>query len=250
MPAATQPSADHWVYQAKLYVSRYDDDPTGADRRISQVRFNHRVQYGISGDLSAQADIPLIRRRTEAGGDSETEAGLGDLTLTFKRRVVTRDLGPVDTVRVSVFGGAQLPTGNEAFSSDSVDPVLGAVLTAIVGRHGFNQSMSYLLTTGDTDGRIGPGESLADLIRFDSSYLYRLAPEAYGSEYVASWYAVLELNGTYETNGDTEIMLSPGLLYEGTTWAAEAGVQLPVYQDTDERPETAFSVVAGLRFLY
>ena len=32
-----------------------------------------------------------------------------------------------------------------------------------------------------------------------------------------------------------------------TTWAAEAGLQIPVYRSVDERPETAWGLVLGLR---
>ncbi len=250
-PAATQPSTGHFVYQSKLRFARYGDDPTGADRSGDDLTFNHRLQYGLSKDWSAQLDVALIRRDVdEPGAERDVEAGLGDATLTFKHRFWQDDFGPVDTARAAVFAGAQLPTGAAAFSSDSVDPVLGAVFMYIGGRHGFNQSASYTLTTGATDGELRPGDSLADLVRFDSAYLYRLSPAEYGSEYVASTYAVLELNGVYETNGDVELLLSPGLLYEGTTWAAEAGVQVPVYRSVDDRPETEWGLVLGLRFLW
>jgi hypothetical protein len=186
----------------------------------------------------------------DSADGERTDAGLGDLRLTFKHRFWQNDFGPVDTARAAAFAGVELPTGDSAFSSDSVDPYLGAVFMYIGGRHGFNQSLRYTMTTGSTNSELRAGESLADDLRVDSAYLYRLSPAEYGSEYAASTYAVLELNGVYETNGDVEFLLSPGVLYEGTTWAAEAGVQLPVLSAVDERPETGWAVVLGLRFLW
>ena len=44
--------------------------------------------------------------------------------------------------------------------------------------------------------------------------------------------AVLELNGLYETNGDNELLLSPGIQYVTQRWILEATVQLPVWQET------------------
>ena len=61
---------------------------------------------------------------------------------------------------------------------------------------------------------------------------------------------MLELNGLYETNGDNQIFLSPGVLYEATTWALEASVQLPIFQDLADRPETDVVVVVGVRLLF
>ncbi|MFG0292229.1 MAG: hypothetical protein ACF8MJ_03640, partial [Phycisphaerales bacterium JB050] len=91
---------------------------------------------------------------------------------------------------------------------------------------------------------------MADLLRFDTAYLYRLSPEEYGADFVASTYAVVELNGTYETNGDTELFISPGLLYEASRFALELSVSMPVFQNVDHRPEPEYSVGVGVRFLF
>ena len=58
------------------------------------------------------------------------------------------------------------------------------------------------------------------------------------------------MNGAYETNGDNEVLISPGILYEAVSWAFEASVQLPLARDLDHRPETDFSVLFGVRLLF
>ena len=251
--AVTEPGEGIVVYQTRVRAVRFEGDPTGARRAGTELRFEHRLQYGVSGRDSLQADWSYVWREYHSGegspGVGDTD-GAGDLRLSYKRRVWERDIGPVDTLRLSVFGGAELPVGGRDFTSASVDPFLGATFLAILGRHGFNQSVSWEFTTGATESRLFAGDSLSDVLRFDSAYLYRLAPAAYGEEYAGSWYALVELNGVVETNGDTEGLVSPGVLYEGTTWAAELGVQVPLWSDVDERPSVGWALSGGLRFLF
>lgn len=104
---------------------------------------------------------------------------------------------------------------------------------------------------GGVDGdAVNPGDTTDDVLNLDASYLFRLAPATYGEEFAASLYAVLELNTVYETNGDAEAFLSPGLLYEAPRFAIEAAVQLPVAQDLAHRPEREYVVTLGLRLLF
>ena len=54
----------------------------------------------------------------------------------------------------------------------------------------------------------------------------------------------------YETNGDHEILLAPGVMYEARSFAVELSVQLPLLQEIDHRPKTDFTVTLGLRMLF
>ena len=216
-PAPTQPSAGHLVTRFTLDLARFDaaPDDNGDRAEITDLRLRTTLSYGITGSLSATLVAPVVHRDADSDGpgpDPDEEFGLGDVTLSLKKRVWQNDFGPVDTARLALFAGAQLPTGEDAFSSDSVDPHLGATFMLISGRHGFNQALTWTFTTGDTNTPLRPGDTLSDALLFDSAYLYRLAPAEYGSDFVASWYAVAELNGPWETRGDTELILSPGAL--------------------------------------
>lgn len=254
-PAPTQPAAGNWVVREQFKLMVYEDlvnDTEGTARDLTLLTI---VQMGITGSLSGEISLPLTARQRSAGepgrgADDGSEGGLSDMTAGLKLRIWQHDSGAVDTMRLSVFGNLELPTGDDAFSSNSVDPTIGATFMAISGRHGFGQSLSWKFTTGETNEPLGPGESLADLLKVDSAYLFRLAPEEYGSELRAATYAVCELNGAFETNGDSQVFLSPGLLYEAPRFALEASVQIPVWQDVSERAESAIGVVLGLRILF
>ena len=176
--------------------------------------------------------------------------GLGDLDLGLKLRVWKADLGPVDTIRLAVLGGVEIPTGTEGFGSSSVDPYLGAALTSIFGRHGFGAAVRWTFTTGSAFDPLFAGDTTADLLRLDASYVFRVSPEEYGELHEAAWYAVAEANSYYETNGDWQVLFSPALLIEAPRWALEAGVQIPVYQDVSGRPELRLGFVLGLRLLF
>jgi hypothetical protein len=249
-PAATQPGEGNFVNTYKLRFTRYQDTPAGSSGSANEVRLEALLAYGLSGNWSVSVQAPLTARTVSDEPTLDSDAGLGDLTLQFKHRFWQNDFGAVDTARASVFFGAELPTGNSGFGSGSVDPFAGVVLTYISGRHGFNQAVSWKLNTGGADDVWRAGDSKHDLLRFDTAYLYRLSPREYGADFVASTYAVVELNGFYETNGDTELFIAPGLLYEAPTFALELSVSIPVHQSLDNRPEAQYSVGVGVRFLF
>lgn len=247
--APTLPSKGRVVTRHLLTFTSYDDGPTDGE----DVTLLNSVALGLSGELGLQFDLPYRFRDIEGlsgGGDVDT-SGLLDSEISLKWRVWKQDLGPVDTARFAVIGGAQLPTGADRFSSDSVDPFVGAAFMYIGGRHGLGASARWLFTTGGVDGApVGPGDTTADLLEADVAYLFRLAPDAYGDEFVASWYAVAEISALYETNGDAEAFFAPGILYEAPRFALEANVQVPIGQDLSSRPDREVIVTLGLRLLF
>lgn len=252
-PAATQPSAGRFVLREQARYLRLDDDPVDdLDRQIDQLTLVSSLAYGVTGNFSLNLDLSAAYRDTDfrAAGEREIDRGLSGLALTGKLRVYRDDFGPIDTLRASVLAGLEVPVGPDSLGPPSVAPMIGAVATYVHGRHGLNAAARWTFTTGEADDPVRPGESLADLLRYDLAYLYRVTPAVYTGSTTAALYGVLELNGLYETNGDHQIYLSPGLLYEAQRWAAELSVQIPVYQDLDHRPESDYALVLGLRLLF
>ncbi len=250
-PAATQPGAGRFTIREVAQYIRLDDDPTPLNRSGSNIRFTTQIAVGITGSLSLEGDIPFAYRDISgAPGQSFDGFGVPDLAVRAKWRVWKKDFGPLDTGRLSLFGGLKIRSGDSEFSSDSYDPIFGAVYTHITGRHGFNLAAQYRLTTGSNPTPLLAGEGKADLLRGDASYLFRLAPASFADSSHDAWYAVLEFNSEYETNGDLELFLSPGILYEAKTWALEAGVQIPIVHSLDYRPRTVIAARFGLRFLF
>lgn len=257
MDSGTQPSPGVLYIYERARVSDYGRTPADEHEHGERAESTRRLvlettlMYGITRDFAAVARIPLEWQDESAHGhEIDSDWGLGDPEIGFKHRVYKRDSASVDTLRAVVLGGVEIPSGDGDFSSGSVDPFLGFAATAIRGRHGFNLASRYTLNTGSDRGHNFGGDGPADAIDYDASYLFRLAPASWEQSSEAALYAVLELNGLYETNGDNEILLSPGLLLEARRWAGEVGVQVPIHNDVHHRPEIEWALVAGVRFIF
>jgi hypothetical protein len=251
-PAATQPGVGSWYLRERVQFVRMSDDPSPQDREIDKWIATTALTYGISRELSATLTLPLVYSIEDADGASgrDAEFGAGDASLSLKWRPFQWDLNPVDSVRVAFIGGVETPTGTGDLGSHSWDPYAGVIFTCILGRHGFNQGLSYKHNTGGDEFSTTPGDGPDDALRYDTAYLFRVDPAAYTADTHAATYLTLELNGVYETNGDNEALLGPGILYEARTHALEATIGFPVMQDVDERPETDLMVTVGFRLLF
>jgi len=249
-PSATLPSPGALVtrFQFRAYDFKAGDTAPARSGWLLEERF--MAAFGIAPELAAEARLPLYEGT--GGGDNAIgePIGLGDLDLMLKWRIWREDLGPVDTMRLALLAGVQLPTGTAGYGSSSTDPYAGAAFTGIFDRHGLGAAVRYTFTTGSAFDPIFAGDTTADLLQIDASYLYRVHPAEYGETREAAWYGVLELNTAYETDGNWEMLLSPGLLIEAPRWAFEIGVQVPVYQRVSNRPELRVAIVAGLRLLF
>jgi len=258
--AAVQPGAGRMMLREQFKYLSFSNDPSGNLDHADEFSATTILNLGVTGNFALSFRAPYVYRDIEiesaAGGGSETQAGIADMVVLGKLRVFKRDTSPIDTVRVALHFGAELPGGDDDYSSHSIDPIAGLAYTAIRGRHGINLSCMYRLDTSEDDdhsdirGVRMDSLSASDEISADAAYLFRLAPESYTADTHGAWYLVLEGNGLYETSGDAELLLSPGLMYEARVWTLELAVQLPVYQHLDDRAEMDFAVLVGLRFLF
>ena len=252
-PSASMPSSGVLLMRQTIKFIDYGDDPTGLDRQIEDLRYNFQLSYGLTKELAVMADIPVVHRNTESpfpgvGGD---ETGFADAHVMLDWRIWKRDTGPIDTMRVSLMGGLDVPIGDGSLDNGGWDPMIGAAFMSIQDRHGINAAVRYKFNTHDSGSPpVDVDDGLEDTVFLDAAYLYRLAPDAFHAESHGAWYAMLDVNGTYETNGDSELRLAPGIMYEARGWVIEATVQLPVYEDLDHRPELDVLVGLGVRILF
>lgn len=250
-PSAAQPSTGVTLLQPMFHYYSFRSDPTGQDRDIDQFSPMLMLQYGLTSNTALMLIVPIESRDQENGlaGTTDRDSGLGDIHLEAKIRFYKNDLGPIDTRRAAALIGLDVPGSTEPFGTDSFDPTVGLAWTSITQRHGVNAAWRWKFTTNDSHNVVLPGDALADLMNYDFAYVYRADPAVFGDNSAAT-YLMVELNGLYETNGDHEVFLAPGVMYEGLLWAWEASVQLPVVQQIDHRPETNYIITAGVRFLF
>ncbi len=248
-PGAMQPSTGTGVYHVMPMYREIGSDPTSDVISGQEYILLSQIAYGLRNDLSLQFDIPVVYRNlNDATGmnDEDDHLGVSDVTVLAKYRIFQDDPAPTETTRFSIIGGLQIPGNVESemdSSNDAWDPIVGAVFSTVRGRHGFNADLLYEFYTGDADDQ-------SDSLRYDGSYLFRLSPAEYTAETSGALYAVAELNGFYGTNGDHELYLSPGVMYEARTFTLDATVLIPIHQEVDHRPESEFLIGVGLRISF
>lgn len=240
---ALQPGTDRLIIRQQLRYTEADLSAPIGDLDIRLTSSITTFVYGLVDELTLILDTPFVlSRRTEnnTNGADDTDSGFADLRLLSKLRLYRDDFGPTNTRRFGLIGGLELPTGNREFTSESIDPILGGVFTHIEDRHAFHADALWQFNTGG-------GDKGDDLLRYDFAYVYRLFPETYASARPTAIFGSAELNGFYETNGDHELFVSPGVQYVTTRWILEATVQIPVWQALKHRAERDFIVGIGIR---
>lgn len=250
-PSATSPGEGILATRHNFSFETYEGVRPNGAFTLDQYTVENALAYGITSDLTFMAHFPLTYRDfAEPPGSGSEEFGLEDMSTMFKYRFYQDDIANIDTVRMSAMAGVEIPSFVDGFSSDSFDPFVGFALTAIEGKHGVGAHLKYKLNTGDDKTGIEFDDTEADAMRFDSSYLYRIDPDQYTIDTTESTYVMVELNNRYEVNGDFEMLLSPGLLIEAQTWAAEVAVRIPIARELDNRAELQWALTVGLRFTY
>lgn len=256
--AATMPSPGIFTFRPQVHVMNFGQRPDVASGsgilsdHTTQVTTDLGLQYGLVRDWSFSLDVPIEWEREEdAAGNSDSAIGVEDFDAYFKWRFYRKDHGGIDTTRAALIFGAEIASGDsDRFSSQSVNPHIGAVLTVVEGRWGFNQDFHFQWNTGGTRERNLGGEGPDDHITAGTAVVYRVWPDAFAADSVGAWYVTAEAIQHYETNGDYEVRFLPGVMYEGRTWALEAMLILPVIEELDERPELQWGAGMGLRFTF
>ena len=248
-PGAMQPSTGTGIVHEMFMYREIGSDPASGILDGREYIALTQVAYGWRNNVSLQFDAPIVANDlnvTPSSNVDDDEFGVGDMVLWAKYRIYQNDPKPTDTTRFSLIGGLQIP-GNTRFemdsSNDAWDPIIGGVFSTVCGRNGFNADALWEFYTGDDDTQ-------SDSLRYDGSYLFRLSPEQYTADTKGALYAVMELNGFYGTNGDNELYLSPGIMYESHTFTLDATIMIPVWQDVHHRAESEFLVGVGIRLSF
>lgn len=233
-----------------LHFQMYGDSPSGEHEGVTELGLETEFSYGIDANTTLELMVPFVTRTTETAQGDNHDGGMGDLDFMVKLRSFRLDTGPINTLRGAWVLGAELPSGNDALSSKSINPMAGYAITWIRERHGGSASVLYTMNTSDEDEGIGAGDSKSDLFALESAYLFRVAPDVYTSETTGAWFVSAEAALNLETNGDSQFLIGPGVMYEAKLWAFEAALQLPVAEKLDHRPELKLLVAVGFRFLF
>lgn len=240
---ALQPSKGGVIVREQFRFSSADFSTPMGELEIETAVSVTTLVYGLSDRWTLIAQTPFVLSRrieNQATGTTDTDSGFGDTRLLSKFRVYRDDFGVNSTARFDLIGGVELPTGGDGFGSESLDVLVGGVYSYIKDRHGVSVDSVWKFNTGGD----------ADVLKYDAAYSYRLFPARYTNDEPTAWFGGIELNGLYETNGDAELFVSPGISYVTERWILEATVQVPAWQSLDQRAERDFVVGIGIRFQF
>ncbi|MCH8344717.1 MAG: hypothetical protein IH983_12110 [Planctomycetes bacterium] len=241
---ALTPPLDGTIIRTQWRYTRLFNDPTLLDREVHLSVQPITFVHGLTADLALIGTVPIIHRKIEFGsGATKTDTGIGDIPLLAKYRFYANDK-PQQTTRWAVIGGAELPTFDDPFSSESFDPIIGTVWTHQRLDWWIDWDVLYKVNTAG--GIAGDDELRADA----AASLTLLSGE---SETLGPWtlYAIGEINTKYITDGSAQVFASPGIQLFTSRWVVEAGVQLPIYQDMKSpRLETDFTFVLSVRIVF
>ncbi|MFQ5414443.1 MAG: transporter [Phycisphaerae bacterium] len=231
----------------RLQYSFREAGDSGDIRHVNASGVTATYVYGLKARVGLFLTVPYMNRQVDRiaprmGRIEAAHDGVGDVTVLAKYRFWQRDTRPRETYRLAALGGLNIRSGDSDFSSDSYDPILGAVFTFRRDRHLVDADVIYTFNTGG-------GAFRDDALRYDVAYSFQFAPAVYDAAYNYEWNAVAEINGRYTTDGSHEVFFSPGVQYVTEQWALELSIQLPIIQElADNGPKTDYRLVVGVRF--
>lgn len=231
----------------RLQYTFEEADDNGPVQHVSESAARAVLVYGLKSNLALFLNVPYVNRQVDRfdrrfGRIEDAHDGVGDITVMAKYRFYQKDAGPLDTARIAVLGGLNVRSGDSDFSSDSYNPIVGAVFSWRKERAKLDADLIYRFNTGRGDKR-------HDMLRYDLTYSHRVYPAEYGEEHTYEIDAVAEINGRYVTDGAHEVFVSPGVVWSWERVSFELSVQIPALQDlAGGAPETDYRAVAGLRF--
>lgn len=230
MEAATHPGR-HQLYTRYRLIFQQAERGDESDQLTQLIA---KGAWGIRATLALLVDAHWAHRDIASAGKDQ---GLEAIAIRLKQRILQYDPEPLNTIRASLTAGIEIPGENERIApSDAPNVTLGAVITAILGRHGLNGQAD--LTTGSRDTQY----------QINLSHLYRLAPATYAADTTGAWYTMLEWLNEWDENGDGASFIAPGLLYEARRWAAEIAIAIPFAENGDL--EYDYRLTTGYRWLF
>ena len=247
-------SEDEHLFRQQFIFAEASDNLLGLERDVETFKAVSVFGYGLNRRLALFGVVPFISQDKKIGTLSDSNSGLGDVTLFARYEVFRRDrLGK--TVRLAPFFGLTLPTGREGETSDgSFDQFAGLVFTRASTSWNFDSQIKYVNNNENN------GFEAGDAVSVDASVQYRLSNRNEEGAAKGFLFAVLELNATRSeknrilslkdaNSGGDLVTLSPGLQYARRRWIAETALRVPISKNlngTALAPD--YALVTSMRF--
>jgi outer membrane putative beta-barrel porin/alpha-amylase len=243
---------------SRYAFSHFSKGPLSLDLNIEGINF----AYGITSRVALETLFPIVVSDFDApvGGPvpSSTETGLADIPFYFKIDIFKRHW-PRKNLGLSLLTGIEIPSGDNPFSSNSIDFPFGWIFTF---QHISNEITADFIYQINTEGN---GIEHGDQINYDFSYTRRLLPfklpQLGEPNFVMQ--LVLEMNGVYirqssltgggalPDTGSHTLFFLPGFqfIFKGLV-VMQTGVQFPLFQHLNgNQLENKYSVLVNLGYV-
>jgi hypothetical protein len=238
-----------FIYQSQFIYSRQNAGTPAGDLHANSFIFPQIFLYGPTSRATIITVVPFVDFDFNApaalapfGIESFTTFGVADIPFFFRYTFFHKDWIH-QYIDLSILTGIEVPSGDNPFTSNSIDFPLGGIVTWQSTGNEIDADVSYKINTE------GGGIEHGDQVIYDIAYSRRLLPWQLPEQGVSNQFnLVVELNGIYskmdhnnpggdDNTGGNTLLISPSLQYifgpanEGKPFSVSAGVQLPIVQD-------------------
>ncbi|MEK6281791.1 MAG: transporter [Acidobacteriota bacterium] len=240
---------------------------------VSLQLLNISVSYTPSPRVQLEAEIPISFTSFDNGVNSDSGAGLGNITLWSKFRFF-RKVKTYGDRQASARFGLELPTGKKdapsasqvnasAFVRQQLTPISGGLSPHF--DVSFSQAGGRFIFGGNIEGILRSereGFRMGNEVRVNTDTEYALLPRDYtapGKELFVIFETTFVQRGIGRVgrmevpgSNSTEFYVAPGLQYAADPrFVVEGSVQLPVVRNTGpEVLRTSVNVLLGVKYLF
>ncbi len=254
--AGLTPAEDRWILRTQLRYMKRDDDSTSMDRKMNKYILNTILAYGLRRNLTLMLKQPAVHQEMSMADSTSKDTGFADLSLIAKYGIYRRNT-PEYTFGVATTLGFELPTGADAFTSETWDIRPGLYTSWRSGPWATDFNIAYAWNgfADESTGGINPGDELS----LDWALAHQFS---IGEKARVSFAPVLELSykniwpdqlrgDNVANTGDFVLYLSPGIKFTKSSFILEALLQIPVWQEQKgSQLKRGIGGLVGTRFMF
>ncbi len=254
--AGLTPSEDRWIFRLQTRYMHSTAQAPGMNSEMTMYVVPVVAVYGLRNYLTLMARQTIVSREMSMSGSSQRENGFGDFFFLMKYKAF-RVNTPDYTLGISPTIGISVPTGKQAFTSETWDLRIGVYVSGRRGRWGTDLNIAYRPNgfAGDREDNIETGDEFSA----DWAGAYQFS---YNSTSETTLAPVLELsfrrvmpdasNGIEITDtGERLFHISPGAKLSTSSVIGETLIRIPVWQNqVGNQLKKEIGFIAGIRLLF
>jgi hypothetical protein len=232
--AGLTPAEDRWIFRTQLRHMERSNDPGPMNRQMEVNVWNNVLAYGLRRNLTLMVRQPYMRRKMTMGGSSVSKSGLGDFMVMGKYGLYRKNTADY-ILGVAATMALEMPTGSDAFTSDTWDLKPGLFLS---WRNG-----------------VDPGDELELDFALARQFSIGESADAAFSPVLEISYRDVSANQlagqSLPHSGESVLFLSPGAKLTLSSFILEVLVQIPVSQSQKGiQTERDTGFILGVRYMF